>query len=95
MVRQGYTADLVIVNESPLYNLRNLYSFGALKINKDGEMVRRGGILHTIKDGIVIDNKKIMKEVEKMVKLSKNGTSPSAMDMPFMLKIGFCQIILS
>ena len=53
LVRQGYIADLVIVNESPLYNLRNLYSFGALKINKDGEMVRRGGILHTIKDGIV------------------------------------------
>ena len=49
-------------------------------------MVRRGGILHTIKDGIVIDNEKIMKEVEKMVKLSKNSTSPSAMDMPFIIE---------
>ncbi len=86
LVRQGYLADLIIVNESPLYNLRNLYFFGALKTNKNGEMVRRGGISHTIKDGIVINNKKIMKEVEKMVKASKNGTSPSAMDKPFIIE---------
>ena len=86
LVRQGYLADLIIINESPLYNLRNLYSFGALKTDKNGDMVRRGGILHTIKDGIVIDNEKIMKEVEKMVKLSKNGTSPSAMDIPFIIE---------
>ena len=49
-------------------------------------MVRRGGISYTIKDGIVINNKKIMKEVEKMVKASKNGTSPSAMDKPFIIE---------
>ena len=40
LVRQGYLADLIIVNESPLYNLRNLYFFGALKTNKNGEMVK-------------------------------------------------------
>ena len=86
LVRQGYLADLIIVNESPLYNLRNLYSFGALKTDKNGDMVRRGGILHTIKDGIVIDNKKIMKQVEKMVKLSKYNALPSAMDLPFIIE---------
>jgi len=85
LVRPGYTADLIIVNESPLYNLRNMYSFGALTTEPSGEMVRKGGILHTIKDGIVIENDKLMDEVEKMVRDSKQGTKPTAMELPFLM----------
>jgi len=85
LVRPGYIADLIIIDESPLYNLRNMYSFGSLTTEKSGEMVRKGGIIHTIKDGIVIENAKLMKEVENMVKISKEGASPSAMELPFIL----------
>ena len=85
LVRPGYTADLIIVNESPLYNLRNMYSFGALTVEPTGEMVRKGGIVHTIKDGIVIENKKLMLEVERMVKESKKDVGPTAMEVPFIM----------
>ena len=85
LVRPGYIADLIIINESPLYNLRNMYSFGALTTEHSGEMVRKGGILHTIKDGIVIENEKLMDAVELMVKESKVGKGPTAMEVPFLM----------
>ncbi len=85
LVRPGYIADLIVINESPLYNLRNMYSFGALTTENSGEMVRKGGIIYTIKDGIVIENAKLMKEVENMVKKSKEVSTPTAMEIPFIM----------
>jgi imidazolonepropionase-like amidohydrolase len=85
LVRPGYTADLIIINESPLFNLRNMYSFGSLTTESSGEMVRKGGIIHTIKDGIVIENAKLMDEVERMVKQSKTNAKPTAMEVPFVI----------
>ena len=83
LVRPGYLADLVIVDGSPLYNLRFLYSFGALKLDPNGQMVRTKGIVHTIKDGIVIDNGRMMEEVARMVAKSKEGVGPNAVTVPF------------
>ncbi len=85
LVRPGYAADLIIVDASPLYNLRFMYSFGALTLDKDGNMVRKGGISHTIKDGIVINNAKLMEKVEEMVADSKKGVEPSALEAPFVI----------
>ena len=62
-----------------------MYSFGALTTGASGEMVRKGGIMHTIKDGIVIENDKLMEEIEKMVKISKEGAKPTAMEVPFIM----------
>jgi imidazolonepropionase-like amidohydrolase len=86
LVRPGYIADLMIIDGSPLYNLRYMYSFGALTVDNDGKMFRKGGILHTIKDGIVIENAKLMEEVEKMVAASKKDGKISAMEEPFVIK---------
>lgn len=86
LVRPGYVADLIIIDGSPLYNLRYMYSFGALTVDADNKMFRKGGIVHTIKDGIVIENAKLMQEVEKIVLDSKRGVEPSAMMAPFVIK---------
>ena len=85
LVSPGYTADLLIIDSSPLYNLRNMYQFGALTEDSNGNMIRKGGIIHTIKDGIVIENNKLMLEVEKMVKKSKENAVPTAMETPFIM----------
>jgi len=77
LVRPGYLADLAIVDGNPIYNLKFLYSFGDLMLDKAGKMVRTTGIVHTIKDGIVIENAKLMTEVEKMVAKSKRNVSPT------------------
>jgi hypothetical protein len=73
LVRPGYLADLLIVDGNPAYNLRFLYSFGALTLDREGKMFRTNGIVHTIKDGIVIENAKMMAEVEQIVARSKSG----------------------
>jgi hypothetical protein len=72
LVQTGFKADLLLVEGNPLKSFRYLYSFGALTLEGE-EMVRRGGIRYTIKDGIVFDNQSLMGEVVKMVSESKNG----------------------
>ena len=63
LVRPGYLADLMVVDGNPAYNLRFLYSFGALTTNvgpqtrgSNDDMYRTRGIVHTIKDGVVMEN---------------------------------------
>jgi hypothetical protein len=84
LVHPGYLADLLIVDGNPAYNLRFLYSFGALRLDRAGEMVRSRGIVHTIKDGVVIENARLMAEVERMVARSKrNAPAANAVTAPF------------
>ena len=83
LVRPGYLADLLVVDGNPAYNLRFLYSFGALRLDENGEMVRTRGIVHTIKDGIVTENDRLMEEVARMVEASKQGAEPSVVERPF------------
>lgn len=83
LVRPGYLADLLIVDGNPAENLRYLYSFGALTLDGEGEMYRTDGIVHTIKDGVVIENARVMEEVARMVADSKEGVGPNIETEPF------------
>ncbi len=72
MIRVGLKADLVVVEENPLQNLKVLYGTGAVKINDEtGEVERVGGIKYTIKDGIVYDAKLLLEDVKEMVRKAK------------------------
>ena len=86
LVRPGFLADLVLVDGNPAENLRFLYSFGALTLNREGEMYRTAGIVHTIKDGVVIENAKLMEEVARMVARSKEGVGPNVETAPFVIR---------
>jgi imidazolonepropionase-like amidohydrolase len=67
-VRPGMLADLVLVDQNPIANLKVLYGTGWLKVNDTtGAAERVGGIKLVIKDGIVYDAKKLLADVEKMV----------------------------
>jgi hypothetical protein len=84
LVRPGYLADLVIVDGNPAYNLKFLYAFGDLTLDREGKMIRTKGIVHTIKDGIVVNNSRLMQEVEKMVAKSRQGVpATNAVTEPF------------
>jgi imidazolonepropionase-like amidohydrolase len=65
-VRQGFLADLILIDENPLANLKYLYPTGVLDI-KDGKDVVRGGIKWTIKDGIVYSTPTLIEDVKNMV----------------------------
>lgn len=68
VVREGKLADLVVVPENPLENLKVLYGTGAVKLNDEtGEVERVGGVRWTIKDGIVYDARELLADVRAMV----------------------------
>ena len=72
IIRPGKLADMVIVPENPLANLKVLYPTGWMKLNDaTGKVERVGGIKYTIKDGIVYDDAELMKEVAEMVAKQK------------------------
>ena len=84
MVREGFLADLLIVDGNPAENLRYLYPFGAIRKNEDHSMYRTQGIVYTIKDGVVVDNAKVMEEVARMVAESKADAGPDFVNSPFL-----------
>ena len=72
VVRPGLLADLVIVEENPIQNLKVLYGTGFLRLNDEtGKLERVGGVKYTIKDGIVYDAKQLLKDVREMVANAK------------------------
>jgi len=71
-IEVGKLADIVLIDENPLQNLKVLYGTGAIKVNDDNEPVRVGGIRYTIKDGIIFDAKELLSDVENMVNEAKD-----------------------
>lgn len=83
-IQAGKLADLVVVPENPLVNLKVLFGTGALKLNDETDKTERvGGIRWTIKDGIIYDVPKLLEDVRGMVDKAKEeaGLPPSPMPM--------------
>ena len=72
-VAPGKLADLVLVEENPLENLKVLYGTGAIKLTEDNRVVRVGGVKYTIKDGIVYDARALLEDVRKQVDAAKKA----------------------
>ena len=70
-IEVGKQADLILIKENPLKNLKVLYGTGAIKLNDNNNVVRVGGIKYTISNGVIYDAKGLLKQVEEKVKKSK------------------------
>ncbi len=78
-VREGFLADLVVVDQNPLENLKVLYGTGWTRLNdQTGKEERIGGIKYTIKDGIVYDAKQLLADVAAMVDNQKRERATRA-----------------
>jgi imidazolonepropionase-like amidohydrolase len=72
VIRPGKLADLIVVPENPVANLKVLYGTGAIRLNdQTGQVERVGGVKYTIKDGIVYDSKKLLEDVARIVEAAK------------------------
>jgi len=72
VIRPGLLADLIIIDENPIANLKVLYGTGAVRLNDEtGTPERVGGVKYTIKDGIVYDAKQLLADVAAMVEEQK------------------------
>jgi imidazolonepropionase-like amidohydrolase len=92
-VREGFTADLLIVNGNPLDNLKLLNPYGTDVMLVNGrqvsnytvpaagdrvQVVRGGGIEWTIKDGIPYHVPTLMREVREMVDRARGTVRTTA-----------------
>ena len=72
VVQEGLLADLVIVPENPIHNLKVLYGTGWMRLNDETRRVETvGGIDYTIKDGIVYDARALLEDVAGMVEAQR------------------------
>jgi hypothetical protein len=74
-VEVGKLADIVIVNANPLKNLQVLYGTGTIHLTPDNKITRIGGVQYTVKDGIVYDAKKLLRDVKNIVDVEKKKTN--------------------
>ena len=70
-IEPGKLADLVVIGENPLANLKVLYGTGHIRLGEDGRLARVGGVRWTIKDGIVYDAKALLADVRRIVAEAK------------------------
>lgn len=71
-IAPGKLADLVIVPENPLDNLKVLYGTGHTRLNRETNRLETvGGVRWTIKDGIVYDAPALLESVAEMVAAQK------------------------
>ncbi len=74
VIRPTMLADLMIVEENPLANLKVLYGTGHMRLNDEtGQIERVGGVKYTIKDGILYDAKELLEDVARMVEEQKRA----------------------
>lgn len=78
IIRPGLKADLVIVEENPLQNLKTLYGTGFEKLDETGRPTRVGGVLYTVKDGIVYDARRLLRDVRRMVEEQRGAGANSS-----------------
>ncbi len=71
VIREGFLADLVLLEENPIHNLKVLYGTGAVRLDENNEPERIGGVRYVIKDGIVYDAKQLLADVAAMVETQK------------------------
>jgi cytosine/adenosine deaminase-related metal-dependent hydrolase len=72
-IRQRSKADIAIVDGNPLHNFKVMYGTGVNRHTEDGRVVKGGGVVWTIKDGVVFDAKKLLAEVAEYVAEAKEA----------------------
>jgi len=78
VVRRGMLADLVIVPENPLANLKTLYGTGHLRLSDANTVERVGGVKWTVKGGVVFDAQQLLADVRAMVADAKRREAAAA-----------------
>ena len=77
VIRPGNLADLVVVSENPLANIKVLYGTGITKVSQDRRAENEKCVKYTIRDGVVFDAQALLKDVRDMVARSSRAPARS------------------
>ena len=75
LVRQGYLADLVVLSENPLADVKVFYGIGVTRVGADRKEVHEQCVKYTIRDGVVFDSQELLNDVREMVTKAKQTTA--------------------
>lgn len=81
-IEPGKLADMAVLSENPLANLKVLYGTGHIRLGPDGKPQRVGGVDFTIKDGIVYDAVQLRADVRAMVAADKKKLGIERLKQP-------------
>ncbi|MCG8436211.1 MAG: amidohydrolase family protein [Gammaproteobacteria bacterium] len=81
-VEVGKLADLIVVEQNPLENLKALYGTGAIKVDEDNNPVRVGGVRYTIKDGVIFEAPELLADVRRIVAAAKRAEGIDRLPQP-------------
>ena len=71
-ISPGRLADIVLVEGNPIANFKLLYGTGHMVLDRAaGKVVRKGGVSHTIKGGVIYDAKQLLQDARDMVAAEK------------------------
>jgi imidazolonepropionase-like amidohydrolase len=74
VIRPGYSADLLVLDENPLDDFKVLYGTGATRLDADGKPVKVRALRYTVRDGIVFDAQALLKELTSEVAARRAST---------------------
>ena len=72
-IEVGKYADMILMDQNPLKNLKYLNGTGDIKLEESNNIVRVGGVNYTIKDEIIYDARKLLEDVKKIVDEEKEA----------------------
>ena len=82
-IQVGKRADLVIVKENPLANLKTLYATGHIKLDPaTNKPARVGGVDFVVRNGVVYDGARLREEIRAMVAAEKERLGVAQGPMP-------------
>jgi imidazolonepropionase-like amidohydrolase len=73
LIRPGYLADLVVLSENPLVDVKVFYGTGVTRVSADRKEVHEQCVKYTIRDGVVFDSQALLRDVRDMVTKAKQA----------------------
>lgn len=73
VIRPGYLADMVVLTENPLADVKVFYGSGVIRATKDGKQTQEHCVKYTIRDGVVFDSQALLADVREIVAKARQG----------------------
>lgn len=75
LLRPGYLADLVVLSENPLADMKVFYGIGLTRVGEDRKEVHEQCVKYTIRDGVVFDSQALLRDVRELVTKARQARS--------------------
>jgi len=73
LIRPGYLADMVLLTENPLADMKVFYGTGVARAGDDRKLVQEHCVKYTIRDGVIFDSQALLKDVRDIVEKAKTS----------------------